>query len=89
MLFVYLLLFCRVVVVVLVVVVCLFFVLFLNLFIGGGGLFCVVVCYLCNEVLVVISVLWCSRVSPARSNQAVSSEAYLLFYELTSPTERL
>ncbi|XP_076438634.1 ubiquitin carboxyl-terminal hydrolase 2-like [Babylonia areolata] len=29
-----------------------------------------------------------TRVSGARCNQAVSSEAYLLFYELTSPTKR-
>ncbi|XP_076457355.1 ubiquitin carboxyl-terminal hydrolase 2-like [Babylonia areolata] len=30
-----------------------------------------------------------TQVSPARSNQAVSSEAYVLFYELTSPMGRL
>nr|KAG5692572.1 hypothetical protein BaRGS_024132 [Batillaria attramentaria] len=30
-----------------------------------------------------------TRVSPARSNQAVSSEAYLLFYELTSPAAKM
>ncbi|KAK7105706.1 ubiquitin carboxyl-terminal hydrolase 2-like [Littorina saxatilis] len=30
-----------------------------------------------------------TQVSPARSNQAVSSEAYILFYELTSPAGRL
>ncbi|KAL8596273.1 hypothetical protein ACOMHN_021313 [Nucella lapillus] len=30
-----------------------------------------------------------TQVSPARSNQAVSSEAYVLFYQLTSPSGRL